>query len=169
MSNLYCAGKIVDDSDNFQDDKCIWPEGYTALRKSPSIMDPNKCASYKMEVLRDPDLRTRPMFRITSDNGEQFKGSTPSACWNKIMKKIRKLQANDSGGICKGFLDSGSDMFGFSHPEILKLIKELSKSRAASKYSKLSSKCQELPAGYRPVRVKWKDLDKCNVCHMDEV
>lgn len=33
--------------------------------------DPNKCASYKMEVLRDPDLRTRPLFRITSDNGEQ--------------------------------------------------------------------------------------------------
>ncbi|XP_031112629.1 histone-lysine N-methyltransferase ATX2-like isoform X1 [Ipomoea triloba] len=165
---IISLGKIVDDSDNFQDDKCIWPEGYTALRKSPSIMDPNKCASYKMEVLRDPDLRTRPMFRITSDNGEQFKGSTPSACWNKIMKKIRKLQANDSGGTCKGFLDSGSDMFGFSHPEILKLIKELSKSRAASKYSKLSSKCQELPAGYRPVRVKWKDLDKCNVCHMDE-
>lgn len=38
MSDLYCAGKIVDDSDNFQDDKCIWPEGYTAMRKSPSIM-----------------------------------------------------------------------------------------------------------------------------------
>lgn len=39
------------------------------------------------------------------------------------MKKIRKLQANDPRSTCKGFLDSGSDMFGFSHPEILKLIK----------------------------------------------
>lgn len=26
-----------------------------------------------------------------------------------------------------------------------------------------------MPVGYRPVHVKWKDLDKCNVCHMDEV
>ncbi|GJR00469.1 histone-lysine N-methyltransferase ATX2-like protein isoform X1 [Tanacetum coccineum] len=25
-----------------------------------------------------------------------------------------------------------------------------------------------MPAGYRPVHVNWKDLDKCNVCHMDE-
>ncbi|CAH9062410.1 unnamed protein product [Cuscuta epithymum] len=170
---IISLGKIVDDSENFQDDKCIWPEGYTAERKSLSLMDPNKYALYKMEVLRDPDMRTRPLFRITSDNGEKFKGSTPSACWNKIIKRIRKLQADDSDGISprsgsKGHLESGSDMFGFSHPEISKLIKELSNSRTATKYSKLSSKCQELPAGYRPVRVMWKDLDKCNVCHMDE-
>ncbi|MCD7461964.1 hypothetical protein HAX54_047468 [Datura stramonium] len=33
-----------------------------------------------------------------------------------------------------------------------------------------SLKNQDLPAGYRPVRVKWKDLDKCaTLCHMDEV
>nr|GEW99961.1 ferritin-4, chloroplastic-like [Tanacetum cinerariifolium] len=25
-----------------------------------------------------------------------------------------------------------------------------------------------MPASYRPVHVNWKDLDKCNVCHMDE-
>ncbi|RAL54385.1 hypothetical protein DM860_001513 [Cuscuta australis] len=169
---IISLGKIVNDSENFQDGNCIWPEGYTVERRSLSIMDPNKCASYKMEVLRDPDMRTQPLFQITSDNGEQFKGSTPSACWNKIIKRIRKLQVDVpeiiSCGGSKGLLNSGSDMFGFSHPEVLKLIKELSNSRAASKYSKLSSKCQDLPAGFRPVRVKWKDLDKCNVCHMDE-
>ncbi|KAJ6334162.1 hypothetical protein OIU78_011131 [Salix suchowensis] len=34
---------------------------------------------------------------------------------------------------------------------------------------KLTSKrYQGIPVGYRPVRVDWKDLDKCNVCHMDE-
>lgn len=32
-----------------------------------------------------------------------------------------------------------------------------------------SERYQDLPAGYRPVRVDWKDLDKCSVCHMDEV
>jgi hypothetical protein len=36
--------------------------------------------------------------------------------------------------------------------------------------SKLASRrYQDLPVGYRPVRVDWKDLDKCSVCHMDEV
>lgn len=48
----------------------------------------------------------------------------------------------------------------------------LSKSTLSSKFStrKLGSKRYgDLPVGYRPVRVDWKDLDKCSVCHMDEV
>jgi hypothetical protein len=28
-------------------------------------------ASYKMEVLRDPDSKFRPLFRVTVDGGEQ--------------------------------------------------------------------------------------------------
>ncbi|KAE8673867.1 Histone-lysine N-methyltransferase ATX1 [Hibiscus syriacus] len=62
-------------------------------------------------------------------------------------------------------------MFGFSNPEVIKLIQGLSKSRLSSKFSasKLASgRFRDLPAGYRPVRIDWKDLDKCSVCHMDE-
>lgn len=33
----YCSGKIVRDSEFFQDGKYIWPEGYTAVRKFTSI------------------------------------------------------------------------------------------------------------------------------------
>ncbi|KAF5946840.1 hypothetical protein HYC85_017068 [Camellia sinensis] len=168
-------GKIVKDSEYFQDERFIWPEGYTAVRKFPSASDPSVCALYKMEVLRDVDSRTRPVFRVTLDNGEQFKGSTPSACWNKIHKRIRKRQDSSNGFIAKGgfegIFDSGSDMFGFSNPEVLKLIQELSNSKLHSKssLSKLTSRrLQDLPIGCRPVHVKWKDLDKCNVCHMDE-
>ncbi|KAK4341469.1 hypothetical protein RND71_039970 [Anisodus tanguticus] len=167
-------GKIVEDSELFRDEKFIWPEGYTAVRKFPSITDPGVRVSYKMEILRDPDFRTRPLFRVTSDSGEQFKGSTPSACWNKVYKRMRKTQVDNfdesiTGGESERTFGSGSHMFGFSHPEILILIKELSNSRLLAKSLKMaSSKNQDLPAGYRPVRVKWKDLDKCNVCHMDE-
>lgn len=39
-----------------------------------------------------------------------------------------------------------------------------------SDFSKFTSKrCRDLAVGYRPIRVTWKDLDKCNVCHTDEV
>lgn len=31
------SGKVVKDSENFQDERFIWPEGYTALRTFPSI------------------------------------------------------------------------------------------------------------------------------------
>ncbi|KAL0740703.1 hypothetical protein Bca4012_082216 [Brassica carinata] len=53
----------------------------------------------------------------------------------------------------------------------LKVINGLSKSRLSSNVSisKHSlGRHQDHLTGYRPVRVDWKDLDKCNVCHMDE-
>ncbi|KAF2322268.1 hypothetical protein GH714_009889 [Hevea brasiliensis] len=173
---IISLGKIVKDSEYFQDDRFIWPEGYTALRKFTSITDPSVCTIYKMEVLRDAESKIRPLFRVTLDDGEQIKGSTPSTCWDKIYRRIRKVQESTSNGFSveagvDRFYESGSDMFGFSNPEVMKLIKGLSKSRLSSKMSlcKLTSeRYQDLPVGYRPVRVDWKDLDKCSVCHMDE-
>ncbi|XP_057959590.1 histone-lysine N-methyltransferase ATX2 isoform X2 [Malania oleifera] len=169
-------GKIVKDSEYFQDGQFIWPEGYTAVRKFTSATDPSACALYKMEVLRDAESKFRPLFRVTLDNGVQFEGSTPSGCWTKIYRKIKKMQNSSSDGATAGngaarILESGSDMFGFSNPEVLKLIQELSHSRLTSKFSvskSTSGKYRDLLVNYRPVRVDWKDLDKCSVCHMDE-
>ncbi|KAE8718349.1 Histone-lysine N-methyltransferase ATX1 [Hibiscus syriacus] len=169
---MISLGKVVRDSEYFQDDGIIWPEGYTVVRESISVKDPSICTLYRMEVLRDPQSKNHPLFRVACD-GEKFEGPDPSACWNKIYRRIRNIH-NDSSdcNASKGrFFQSGSDMFGFSHPEVIKLIQGLSKSRLSSKFSasKLASgRFRDLPAGYRPVRVDWKDLDKCSVCHMDE-
>ncbi|KAL6188922.1 hypothetical protein ACLB2K_040313 [Fragaria x ananassa] len=171
-------GRIVRDSKFFQDERDVWPEGYTAVRKFSSVTDSSICTLYKMEVLRDPESKIRPLFQVSLDNGEQFKGSTPCACWNKIYKRIRKIQnsalddsnANAEDGSEKIY-KSGSEMFGFSEPEVAKLIQGLLKSSHASKVDKCKSasrKHRDVPVGYRPVRVDWKDLDKCSVCHMDE-
>lgn len=58
----------------------------------------------------------------------QINGSTPDACWDKIYRKIRKMQDGNSNGFGaesggERKLKSGSDMFGFSNPEVIKLIK----------------------------------------------
>ncbi|KAI4369781.1 hypothetical protein MLD38_018186 [Melastoma candidum] len=154
-------GKVVKDSEFFKDGNYIWPEGYTAVRKFTSIYDPNCSATYKMEVLRDTECKIRPLFRVTVDGGEQFNGPSPSACWDKIYKKLKKAYSNMPNGrsaedahenMCK----PGSDMFGFSNHKVMKLIQSISRRNG------------ELPVGFRPVRVDWKDLDKCSVCHMDE-
>ncbi|CAH2059896.1 unnamed protein product [Thlaspi arvense] len=165
--------KIVTDSQFFKDDNHIWPEGYTAMRKFTSIKDHIASAFYKMEVLRDPESKTRPLFRVTADSGEQFKGPTPSACWNKIYNRIRKVQSATDGPNVLGEEQNGSgaDMFGLSDPEVIKLVQGLSNSRLSSNVSMCKyglKKHKDHPTGYRPVRVDWKDLDKCNVCHMDE-
>ncbi|KAL9297399.1 hypothetical protein ACSQ67_023295 [Phaseolus vulgaris] len=161
---ILSLGKIVKDS-AFRDGKFIWPEGYTAVRKFTSVTDPEVFAPYKMEVLRDPESKVRPLFRVTVDGGEQ-----------RGIQKDKKMEKNASegtlaeGGVEKGY-ESGSDMFGFSNPKVLKLIKGLSKSKISSKNSfcKLGSqRHNNLPLGYRQVHINWFDLDKCNVCHMDE-
>lgn len=58
----------------------------------------------------------------------QFSGPTPSACWSKIYKKMRKIQSDGLKAEARSerVFESGVDMFGFSYPEISKLI-EVSK------------------------------------------
>ncbi|KAK6914387.1 hypothetical protein RJ641_021708 [Dillenia turbinata] len=192
-------GKVVRDSNHFRHGNFIWPEGYTALRKFISLTGGHLGARtlYKMQVLRDVELRYRPLFRVTTDNGEQFEASTPSGCWDKIYQRIGKLQRITSDAYNAEYgkeinYGTGSDMFGLSIPEVMKLIKGPHEACLAVIYlvlsnpsfllapesscglsSKLSCKSsfrtyRDMPAGFRAVRVDWKDLDKCNVCHMDE-
>ncbi|CAL9064221.1 histone-lysine N-methyltransferase TRX1-like [Musa acuminata AAA Group] len=160
-------GKIVCDSDYFHNKKHIWPEGYTAFRKFTSLEDPCSVMSYRMEVLRNPKVKVRPLFRVTTDDGEQIDGSTPNACWKEIYSRIRNKQWDDTQTEVEGsgLQKSGSYMFGFSNPHIAQLIQELPNSRVCSKYF---DSYGDMPMGYRAVRVDWKDLDRCGVCDMDE-
>ena len=56
----------------------------------------------------------------------QFNGYTPSASWNEVYEKIKKMEKDASEGTVAGgeekSYESGSDMFGFSNPKVLKLI-----------------------------------------------
>ncbi|XP_076937993.1 histone-lysine N-methyltransferase ATX2-like [Bidens hawaiensis] len=158
-------GKIVKDMDCFDDEESICPLGYTATRKFPSLADPSVCSVYKMEVLRDAGTKSRPLFRVTTEDGDQFDGPDPSTCWNNIYQRIRKMLSTSSDNsqaedASETSFKLGADMFGFSDPHVLKLIQGTARST--------SGRTHTMPVGYRPVHVKWKDLDKCNVCHMDE-
>uniref|UniRef100_A0A1D1Z907 Histone-lysine N-methyltransferase ATX2 n=1 Tax=Anthurium amnicola TaxID=1678845 RepID=A0A1D1Z907_9ARAE len=160
--SVLSLGNIVCDSQYFHNKSYIWPEGYTALRKFISIADPNLSTSYKMEVLRNPKSKFRPLFRVTLVDGEQIDGSNPNACWRKIYSRIQEnLHNNHHVKVeeCK-IQKTGFHMFGFSNPKISYLIQELANSGSCLKYS-------HMPAGYRPINFG-KDLDRCDVCHMDE-
>ncbi|XP_020591752.1 histone-lysine N-methyltransferase TRX1-like [Phalaenopsis equestris] len=153
-------GRVVRDSSYFHRKHHIWPEGYTAYRKFASLIDPSMVAVYKMEVLRNPKSISRPLFRVTTDDGEQIDGSNPTACWKEVYERIKCLRGYGALAEVEGcdLQKSGTYMFGFSVPLISKHIQ-----------CRLGLKNGEtLPAGYRAVRIEWKDLDRCNVCHMDE-
>ncbi|KAG5531010.1 hypothetical protein RHGRI_025834 [Rhododendron griersonianum] len=97
----------------------------------------------------------------------------------KLPRRMMRMQNGMEADDC----DSASqeDEHNADSGEECKMVKrlgpetdlmELSNSKPISKSfsSKVASqRLQDLPIGYRPVLVKWKDLDKCNVCDMDEV
>lgn len=171
-------GKIVKDSEHFHDEHHIWTEGYIVIRKFTSIKGPGRYAEYKMEVLRNPLQRNMPLFRITLEDGAEIDGSTPTECWKKIYARLEKSKRKISNGLKalekRRPYKSGSYMFGFSNKRIASLIQALPHARACSKYMDWDDKLavqnndEVLPAGYRPVNVQWKDLDRCSVCHMEE-
>jgi hypothetical protein len=58
----------------------------------------------------------------------QFNGYTPSTCWNQVYERIKKLEkvvseGSVADGVVESGYESGSDMFGFSKPEVAELIK----------------------------------------------
>ncbi|KAM0876993.1 hypothetical protein ACQ4PT_035781 [Festuca glaucescens] len=66
------------------------------------------------------------------------------------------------GNVCQR---SGSDIFGFSNPQIKQFIQELPNARSCLKYFENGG---DTLRGCRAVHVNWKYLDYCNVCDMDE-
>lgn len=80
-----------------------------------------------MLILPDAILVAKKKNFLTFLSLVQFTGSTPSTCWSKICMKIRERQNNTSDdfsaeGATEKISESGSDMFGFSNPEVMKLI-----------------------------------------------
>lgn len=65
---------------------------------------------------------------------------------------------------------SGDDQTAKSN-EALTRDDDLSTSKMPLKLpslNSLSERYPNMPFGYRAIRIDWKDLDRCNVCHMDE-
>ncbi|KAI5057949.1 hypothetical protein GOP47_0027964 [Adiantum capillus-veneris] len=172
-------GKIVRDSEFFHTENQIWTEGYSAVRKFTSIKNPDRCVEYRMEITKDSNDRTKPLFRVMSVDGELAEGSTPSLCWKKIYQKLEKAKERFRAlGVHSDKKRvqtvSGDSMFGFTNPQILKLIQGLPSARACFKFTgwidkKLTENVEQLiPAGFKPVEIDWKHADRCSVCDLDE-
>lgn len=172
-------GKVVRDSEHFHNQNYIWTEGYTSVRKFTLSREPDSAVEYKMEIVRNPTVPSLPLFRVTPTNEMSIEGSSPSVCWKKLLSKLKKAEAkvgkfaNPDNEKRRRFR-SGAAMFGFSNPRVAKLIQGLPHSRTCSKYTGWLDKPpveegQEdlLPAGYKPVEVQWKHLDRCTICYLD--
>jgi hypothetical protein len=175
---ILSLGMVVRDSEHFHDQQYIWPEGYTSIRSFPSAKDPDAFVEYKLQVLRNPLSLPHPMFRVTPADDTPVEGPSPYACWKKAFQRLRK--AHEKVGKVPELdkrmqFRSAAHMFGFSNPRVSKMIQSLPNARACTKFINwsVSAPTDEdaeavLPAGYHPVDISWKHLDRCTVCYLDE-
>ncbi|KAG0573540.1 hypothetical protein KC19_VG186600 [Ceratodon purpureus] len=175
---IVSLGKVVRDSEHFHDQQYIWPEGYASIRRFPSAKDPDAIVEYKLQVFRNPLSQSHPLFRVTPVDDTPVEGPSPYACWKKAFQRLRK--AHEKVGKIPE-LDkrmqyrSAAHMFGFSNSRVSKMIQSLPNARACTKFINwsVSAPTDEdveavLPAGYHPVDISWKHLDRCTVCYVDE-
>ncbi|KAL1210181.1 histone H3-lysine(4) N-trimethyltransferase ATX1 [Cardamine amara subsp. amara] len=92
------------------------------------------------------------------------------------LQKGADSNYSERTGTEEGSSNSGGDHYNDGEVWLrpTELVQGLPKSRVSSNVSRSRYSLgrhqdhQGHPTGYRPVRVDWKDLDKCNVCYMDE-
>eukprot|EP00850_Spirogloea_muscicola_P015322 SM000116S24243 [mRNA] locus=s116:270917:285065:- [translate_table: standard] len=165
-------GEVVTDSEHFRSDSHIWPVGYKAVRKFPSMKDPQRLVEYQMEILRVPPSAPAPLFRVTPEDAKPVEARSAGACWTHISAQVfeAKAMANILQGLRHGF-KSGPHMFGYSLPNVALAIRSLPKARDILRTNSWSSDrtggaVQSAP----PVMQEyaWQHGERCSVCYQIE-
>lgn len=90
--------------------------------------------------------------------------------WYTFASKSTGILSFYTGDFLYGYEQTACDTTYIFVWHSMNYLQEMSNSWPSLKSSQLASrKTKGCSAGYRPVHVEWRDLDKCNVCHMDEV
>ncbi|KAL0481359.1 hypothetical protein AKO1_012723 [Acrasis kona] len=119
---IHQLGQVVYDRPNYHTDKYIWPIGFKSTRLYSSVKDPNEKCLYTCEIM---DGGESPVFVLTAqDDHESIKGSSATAVWTVVVKRINEMKSEESGK--RMFTNiSGPEYFGLAHPTVIKLISEL--------------------------------------------
>jgi len=101
-------------------EKHIWPVGFQTSRLFTSMIQPLRAVKYTSKIVEAGD---RPQFVVIAEDDPEnpVTGSTPSAAWKIVMKKIA-MKTNDQSKLPAA---SGAVRYGLSHPIVAALIREL--------------------------------------------
>lgn len=124
---LISIGSIVTDDVQFHNDRYIFPVGYHIKRPYLSAINPSDNSIYECTVSRD---ERGPLYEVTAmDSGKKFTGRSSSGAWASIVQDSLAIRNRPkTTSIC------GPDLFGFTCPEIAKLVQDLPGSKQCSKY-----------------------------------
>ncbi|GAA5821974.1 hypothetical protein JCM11251_004805 [Rhodosporidiobolus azoricus] len=110
---------IIDKRENYHTERYIFPIGYEASRRYPSMVNPVESTDYLSRIV---DGGPSPRFELypADQPGTVVSGTTPTAPWAQVLKAANKVRNKaHSGGI------SGPEMYGLANNSVKALIQEL--------------------------------------------
>eukprot|EP01107_Rhizomastix_libera_P017617 TRINITY_DN8612_c0_g1_i1.p1 TRINITY_DN8612_c0_g1~~TRINITY_DN8612_c0_g1_i1.p1 ORF type:complete len:316 (+),score=81.55 TRINITY_DN8612_c0_g1_i1:159-1106(+) len=132
---ILSLGKIVTDKPKFHSKRYIWPVGFKSTRSYMSTKELDKRCMYTNEILDDGE---EPKFKVSCDDGsDPVIGATSSGAWAEVGRRVCDLRESAQGK--RMFTQiSGPEMFGYSHPAVVKLIQEMEGARECKSYQFVS-------------------------------
>ncbi|GAA5906643.1 hypothetical protein JCM6882_008082 [Rhodosporidiobolus microsporus] len=119
---------VVDKRTNYHTERYIFPIGYEASRRYPSMVNPVESTDYLSRIV---DGGSSPRFELypADQPGVVVSGTTPTAPWAQVLKAANKVRdKSHSGGI------SGPEMYGLANNTVKAMIQELPGAQGLSGY-----------------------------------
>ncbi|BGP39021.1 hypothetical protein JCM10450v2_002978 [Rhodotorula kratochvilovae] len=110
----------VDVRDGFHTERYIFPVGFEATRRYPSMVDRTGSAEYICRITDGGDGNPRFELHPSDQPGVVIMSGTPTGAWTQVVKATNKLrERNHSNSV------SGPDYYGLSHNIVKAMIQEL--------------------------------------------
>ncbi|TNY19741.1 F/Y rich C-terminus-domain-containing protein, partial [Rhodotorula diobovata] len=110
----------VDTRDGFHTERYIFPVGFEATRRYPSMVDRTGTTEYTCRITDGGDGNPRFELHPSDQPGVVISSGTPTGAWTQVVKATNKLrERNHSNSV------SGPDYYGLSHNVVKAMIQEL--------------------------------------------
>ncbi|GAA6064140.1 hypothetical protein JCM10212_005141 [Sporobolomyces blumeae] len=138
----------VDLRDSFHTERYIFPVGYEAVRRYPSIIDRNTEVDYVCRIVDGGNGAPRFELYPADQPGHVIHAGTPTGAWAQVVRAANKLrERNHSNSV------SGPDYYGLSNNTVKALIQELPGANQVSGYA-MQTFIEEAPAPIEEPKAK---------------
>lgn len=122
-------GKIEYERIHYHSEKNLFPIGYKAVREHQSMFKLGERALYTCEIL---DGGLKPQYKLISneDPDNPIIRDSSTGCWIAVCNKINILQGSKRSKVTI----SGTDRFGLSDSNVVRLLQSLPNADKCSKY-----------------------------------
>ncbi|KAI8871048.1 hypothetical protein GQ42DRAFT_162310 [Ramicandelaber brevisporus] len=123
VMQVVSLGTIVFDRPDYHTERYIYPVGYSIQRYYWSMYTPGQQVIYTCTI---EDGGSHPKFRLTPEDlpagTAPIEWESSTGAWARVIKAVNTIKVSGTDSVSSV---SGTDLFGFTHATIAKLIQDL--------------------------------------------